>query len=123
MEINVLPSLIVIILLVVLGMVAALALYLRWQGSIKPAPYDVMFEVRESEALRVKREPDGWRVIADDGAVPAALRTGTTPDALDTRHELVPVDGGYRAASEIHPHQRYFFEIELHDGQTIRTAE
>jgi protein-tyrosine phosphatase len=118
-----LPDFIVTAVIALIVLVVALALYLRWQASIQPAPYDKMFEVRESERLRVKREPDGWRVISNDGARPAAIRTGIALDALDTRHELAQVDGGYRAAGEIHPHQRYFFEIELHDGQTIRTAE
>src|SRR5688572_5984395 len=101
------------------ALIAALALYLRWQASLKPSPYDVMFEVRESETVRVKRETGGWRVIASNGANPVRLRTGIDPHALDMQHDLSPIDTGYRAAADLHPHKRYFFEIELEDRKSV----
>jgi protein-tyrosine phosphatase len=118
-----LPNLILLALLIFLALITVLALYLRWQASIKPAPYDVMFEVRDSEALRVKRDSGGWRVMSTNSAKPVSLRTGIDPRTLATRHDLTPIEHGYAAAADLHPHKRYFFEIELDDGQTIRTAE
>jgi hypothetical protein len=61
----------------VLALILVAAVYLWWQSSIKPAPYDVMFEVREGEPVRISRDADGWLVTPADGLQPTTLRLGT----------------------------------------------
>jgi protein-tyrosine phosphatase len=110
-------------LVVIVAPILGIAAYLWWQSTIKPAPFDVMFEVRESDPLRVSRVEDGWAITASDGLKPAAIRVGSSPNALDAFCAVTAVNGHYHAAAQRHPYPRGFFEIELEDGQTVRTAE
>jgi protein-tyrosine phosphatase len=107
----------------VLALILVAAVYLWWQSSIKPAPYDVMFEVREGEPVRISRDADGWLVTPADGLQPTTLRLGTSPQMLDTASAVSFVNGRYHAPVPPRPLRRYFFEIDFEDGRTLPSAE
>ncbi len=114
------------ILYVVAAFVAlmiGLSIYLWWQSRVKPASYELMFEVRDGEPIRVSRADDGWIVTPSDGVRPTALRTGVSPDTLGAARTLTPAGGSYHVAEELRRLERYFFEVELEDGRTYQTAE
>ena len=48
----------------ILTPILAMMTYLWWQSTIKPTPFDVMFEVRESDPLRISRAENGWAITA-----------------------------------------------------------
>lgn len=120
-------ELIVNVMLVGLALVAVfiltLTLYLWWQSTIKPAPYEAMFEIRESDAVRIRRGEDGWLITPTNGAKPLTLRSGTNPDALGLPRALAHTNGSYHAVENYHRHKRYFFEIDLDNGQSVQIAE
>ncbi|MCJ7738895.1 MAG: hypothetical protein MUQ10_16535, partial [Anaerolineae bacterium] len=98
--------------------------YVRWQSSIEPAPYEVMFEHRESEPLRVGRGEDGWFVTATEDTLPAAFRSGGSFSELGESIPLRVATGGqYEGATGPLPRDRQFFEIALIGGRTVQTAE
>ena len=100
-----------------------MTVYLWWQSTVKPAPFDVMFEVRQSDTLRVSRVEDGWAISAPDGVKPVTLRVETADDALGDVCAVTAANGCYHVSAHRHPPSRCFFEVELQDGRAIHTAE
>ena len=100
------------------------AAYLGWQSAVRPAPSDVLFEVRHSDPLRVTRGPQGWSVSAPADLHPVSLRVGSHPDGLGEPAPLVPVDGSFfTGSSGPLPPARCFFEVTLQDGRVLPLVE
>jgi len=105
------------------SIVLIFGVYLWWQAQIEPMPEDELFEVRESEPLRLNRDEQGWVLTAFEEAVPVALRAGLTPETLDVNRAVAYTGSGYRASAVPRPDRRYFYEVELANGQVYRSAE
>jgi protein-tyrosine phosphatase len=117
-------SLIIYVLSFIIALLLTLTVCLLWwQSSIEPPHFDTTFEVRESEPLRLSRDGQGWTVTAQAGTIPAILCTGISPEALDAPTVLVPANGSFHAGGAPLPHKRYFYEINLENGDAYRSAE
>jgi protein-tyrosine phosphatase len=104
----------------------SLILYLIWQRSIQPLPYETLFEVRREDAVTVDRAADGALLVSWKAPLePVTFRAGDHPERIDREMIIARANasGGSAAVTGLDASRRWYIEITTSDGDTFLTGE